>query len=67
MKNKDDKIQTGMRLPKPLYDKLAQEASDSGISLNAYMLFLINLGEKVVHQSVIQCARSSPHSPQDNA
>lgn len=65
MKEKEDKIQTGMRIPKPLYDRLAQEAADSGISLNAYLLFLINLGEKVVRQSVEQCSHSVPHNLQD--
>lgn len=64
--NKEDKIQTGMRIPKHLYDQLSQDASDTGISLNSYMLFLINLGLKVVRQQEDQCDRSSLQNRQDN-
>lgn len=37
-----DREQTTIRLPKKLMDSLRQEAEERGISLNAYILMILN-------------------------
>lgn len=41
---KEDKVQTGLRIPQARYDELLILASQIGISLNALILMLIDLG-----------------------
>lgn len=57
MKRKKAKVQTGFRVSEEAYEAIAEEASQFGMSINAYMSFLISLGQKVVHQSVDVCVR----------
>lgn len=47
---KKEKVQTTIRLPAELKERLAQEASERGISLNAYILILIDIGHQCQHQ-----------------
>lgn len=45
MKNiKEDKIQTGLRIPEKRYRELNVIADEMGVSLNALILMLIDLG-----------------------
>lgn len=44
---KDDKIQTGLRIPQGRYDELVLLANEMGVSLNALILMLIDLGLSV--------------------
>ncbi len=41
---KDDKIQTGLRIPQRRYEELTELAEQMGVSLNALILMLIDLG-----------------------
>lgn len=63
-KSDTSKTQTGLRLPDGIYDEIVKEASEYGMTINSYMTFLIGLGRKVVHQSVVQCSHDCSHSPQ---
>lgn len=44
---KDDKIQTGLRIPTKRYDELVFLADEMGVSLNALILMLVDLGLSV--------------------
>ena len=37
-------VQTGLRMPEEIRDKLAAEAKERGVSLNSYLLMLIHRG-----------------------
>lgn len=41
---KDDKIQTGLRVPLKRYEELAAIAEEMGVSLNSLILMLVDLG-----------------------
>ncbi len=41
---KDDKIQTGLRIPQKRYEELTELAEQMGVSLNALILMLVDLG-----------------------
>lgn len=45
-----EKIQTTIRLPAELKEQLAREASERGLSLNTYILILIDRGRQCPHQ-----------------
>lgn len=40
----DTKIQTGLRLPEEQYKKIKENADRSGVSINQYILILIDVG-----------------------
>lgn len=42
--SKDDKIQTGLRIPEKRYAELCELSKDMGVSLNSLLLMLIDLG-----------------------
>lgn len=44
---RDDKIQTGLRIPQARYEELVLLANKIGVSLNALILILIDLGLSV--------------------
>ena len=44
---KNEKIQTGLRIPEKRYEELVSIAKESGVSLNSLILFLIDLGLSV--------------------
>lgn len=46
---KKKKIQTTIRLPAKLKEALQKEADKKGISLNAYILLLIDIGRQYQH------------------
>ena len=41
---KDDKIQTGLRIPQQRYEELTALAGEMGVSLNSLILVLVDLG-----------------------
>lgn len=45
-----DREQTTIRLPAKLKQQLQQEAARKGVSLNAYILILIDKGRQCLHQ-----------------
>ena len=46
MKNKKSREQTTLRLPAELKERLLEEAGRKGISLNSYILLLIDIGRQ---------------------
>lgn len=40
----EDKIQTGLRVPESQYNKIKENVQRSGISINQYILMLIDIG-----------------------
>ncbi len=44
MKNSNDKVQTGLRIPVERYEELLALADTVGVSINSLMLMLIDLG-----------------------
>lgn len=61
---KEDKIQTGLRIPQTRYDELREMADRSGVSLNAIILFLVDVGLSAINLGVEESARSAPRIPQ---
>ncbi len=41
---RDDKIQTGLRIPQKRYEELTTIAEEMGVSLNSLILMLVDLG-----------------------
>ena len=62
----DDKIQTGLRIPQSRYDELKTLADRSGMSLNALILFLVDVGLSAVNLGIEAEARFSPRIPPQN-
>ncbi len=60
----DGKIQTGLRIPQSRYDELKEMADRSGISLNAMILFLVDVGLSAINLGIEEAAHSLPHIPQ---
>lgn len=50
---KEDKIQTGLRIPVKRYTELNIIAENMGVSLNALILMLVDLGLKLRNGSFI--------------
>ncbi len=48
----NDKIQTGLRVPEPLYNQLKESAERTGLSINAQILFLIDVGMNAVNLGI---------------
>lgn len=58
----ESKIQTGLRIPESRYNELKELADKSGISLNAAILFLVDVGLSAINLGIEEEARSSPHN-----
>lgn len=41
---REDKIQTGLRIPAKRYEELSEIADEIGVSMNALILMLVDLG-----------------------
>ncbi len=63
---KDDKIQTGLRIPQARYDELKEMADRSGISLNSMILLLVDIGLSAINLGIEESAHSSIHSLQQS-
>ena len=59
----DNKIQTGLRIPQRRYEELRDLAEQSGISLNAMILFLVDIGIKAVNLGTAAESHSELHTP----
>lgn len=42
--NKENRIQTGLRIPEKRYEELAEIADEVGVSINSLILMLIDMG-----------------------
>lgn len=62
----EKKVQTGLRVPESIYKTIVNEAQESGMTINSYILSLIHLGRKFVHQSGSGCAHVPAHIDSDN-
>lgn len=58
----EDKIQTGLRIPIARYNELKEMADRSGVSVNAIVLYLIDVGLQAVNLGVSQSAHSLSHN-----
>lgn len=63
-KKKEEKVQTGLRIPQERYVELSDMAARSGVSINSLALFLIDIGLAVINRGVEEEARSLPRIPQ---
>lgn len=54
---KDDKIQTGLRIPQARYEEICSMAKRSGTSVNAIILHLIDIGISSVNRGVEEESR----------
>lgn len=64
VKHTDDKVQTGLRIPVQRCAELTRMAETMGISLNALILLLVDVGLSAINLGAEAMARSGPHSPQ---
>ena len=39
-----DKIQTGLRIPEKQYERIKEKASRTGVSINQFILILVDIG-----------------------
>lgn len=62
-----DKIQTGLRIPEPLYTRLYQAAEQNGASVNAQILYLIDIGLKAIELGIQSEARELVRNRQDTS
>lgn len=49
----NDKVQTGLRIPQGRYDELTGLAEELGVSLNALILMLVDLGLSLRNGKII--------------
>lgn len=59
----DEKIQTGLRLPEKRYEELKNLANRAGISVNATILMLLDIGLSAVNHGIREEAHSHSHIP----
>lgn len=59
---RDTKIQTGLRIPEKRYDEISQIALRSGISINAAILLLVDIGLEAVSLGTQAEARVPAHT-----
>lgn len=62
----DDKIQTGLRIPRRRYEELKEIAERSGASVNAIILYLVDIGLSVVSLGSEEFRRSELRNQQHN-
>lgn len=63
---KDDKIQTGLRIPQARYDELKVMAERSGLSINAIILFLVDVGLNAINLGIEESTRAELRIPKRN-
>ena len=56
------KIQTGLRLPLKRYDQINKIAEEAGISLNAAILLLIEIGYEAISLGISAKSHSLAHT-----
>lgn len=60
-----NKIQTGLRIPEALYDQLCEDAKQNGVSINAQILFLLDVGMRAVNLGIREQGRDLARKRQD--
>lgn len=60
-----NKIQTGLRIPEALYDQLCEDAKRNGVSINAQILFLLDVGMRAVNLGIREQGRDLARKRQD--
>lgn len=58
-----NKIQTGLRIPEALYDQLCEDAKRNGVSINAQILFLLDVGMRAVNLGIQEHGRDLARRP----
>lgn len=61
------KVQTGLRIPEQKYEALAAYADRIGVSINALVLMLIDIGWEAINLGIRESDRAGLHDRQDNA
>ena len=56
----DNKIQTGLRIPEARYNELKAMADNSGVSINALILMLVDIGLMAITYGIEQAAKTAP-------
>lgn len=60
---KDEKIQTGLRIPSSRYEELKKIADQSGASVNSIILFLIDVGIRAINSGIEVASHDPSHTP----
>ena len=60
------KIQTGLRIPETKYRELIGFADQAGVSLNAAILMLVDIGLSAVNHGIQEEDRAQSHIPKYN-
>lgn len=60
---RDDKIQTGLRIPESRYNELKAMADKSGASINSIILFLVDVGLAAIAAGMEQASQNAPRIP----
>lgn len=63
---KDDKVQTGLRIPQGRYEEIREMAERSGTSVNAIILMLVDIGLSAVNLGIRAKAHAETHNPLHN-
>lgn len=63
--NTMQKVQTGLRIPENLYDELRRTAEETGVSVNAQALYLIDIGLKAVRLGIQEQGRVLSRNQKD--
>jgi len=61
----DNKIQTGLRIQEQRYKKIKENADRTGVSVNQYILMLIDIGLTYLDMEQAQARRIELHNPKD--
>ena len=61
------KIQTGLRIPESRYEELIQLSERSGISVNAAVLMLVDIGLDVLNRGKVESLRALVHKSEDTS
>lgn len=63
---KDNKVQTGLRIPQSRYEEIREMAERSGTSVNAIILMLVDIGLSAVNLGILAKAHAETHNPLHN-
>lgn len=61
---KEDKIQTGLRIPQDRYNEIKELADRAGVSINSMILTLVDIGLSAINRGIEAEAHSFPRNPQ---
>lgn len=62
-----EKIQTGLRVPEHQYQKIKENADRIGVSVNQYILMLIDIGLTCLDTEQLQDRQIELRNPKDNS